>query len=434
MKLPKFITNNIILKITSVNGAVISVRLVIAIFVQRFITVTFGETGHALIGQVRNIIPMLTSTSTLGVFNGIVKYVSEYRNDKPELAKLFSSVALFGFIGVILTSSVLFFNANYFASKLLADVNYNYIIKILALIVPFIAIHRIFNGVINGISDYKSYAKVDLVGYLFGVILLCVGLYYKELSWVLTAIAVTPFLQFLVLIIVFGKVLTKYINFRKIRFGLAYKNQLAAFALMSFVSTVLINYIEIDLRTRLINSINIEQAGYWTAVTNLSKNYMVFSTGIFTLYVLPKFAQIQTKQKFYTEVFHIYKTILPVFAVGMILVFLLKNVIIELLYPGFTEMVPLFKWQLLGDFLRLTAFVLAYQFLAKKLVKSFVITELISIGLFYTLSLWLIQFYEAEGIVMAHFIRNIIYLFVVALFIRHYFRRQKQNTNVKEDL
>ena len=40
-------------------------------------------------------------------------------------------------------------------------------------------------------------------------------------------------------------------------------------------------------------------------------------------------------------------------------------------------MAPLFKWQLLGDFVKFVAIVLSYQFLANKQIKYFVVTELI---------------------------------------------------------
>jgi PST family polysaccharide transporter len=105
----------------------------------------------------------------------------------------------------------------------------------------------------------------------------------------------------------------------------------------------------------------------------------------------------------------------------MLIVYLFRDVIIQLIYPNFTGMEPLFKWQLLGDFVRLGSLVLAHQFLAKRLVKSFVITEVISLGLFFILSKVFIIQYGTEGIVIAHFVRYIIYFIVVVLMIRHYF-------------
>jgi PST family polysaccharide transporter len=182
---------------------------------------------------------------------------------------------------------------------------------------------------------------------------------------------------------------------------------------MSFVATFLINTVELDIRTQIANKIAIEEAGYWTALTFVSKNYMVFITGILSLYVLPKFAAIKDKIAFRKEVSYVFKSILPLFAVGMVLIYLFRNLIIDLIYPNFTGMAPLFKWQLLGDFFRLMALILSYQFLAKSMVKSFVLTELISLALFYILSTSLLNVYGTEGVVMAHFIRYVLYFLIV---------------------
>ncbi|EDP71781.1 O antigen flippase [Flavobacteriales bacterium ALC-1] len=425
MKLPEFIRNNIVLKITSLNAVVISIRLVISAYIQWLLATTLGAAGIANIGAIRNVMSMLTSTSTLGTFNGVVKYVAEFKKDQPELSKVFSTITVFTIIGSLCSSAVLIFGASYLSEYLFNSENYIFIFQILAVIVPFIAVNRVIGGVVNGISDYKRYAKIELISYLLAALVLVLGLYYSELKGVLIAIAIAPIIQLVVLVIVFGKTLKKYVPFNALRLNFNYKNELLAFTLMSFISTFLLNYVELDIRTLITDEVNINEAGYWTAITFISKNYMVFATGLFTLYVLPKFASIHSKQEFKNEVVNIYKTILPIFALGMILVYLLRNYIIKFIYPEFTGMEPLFKWQLLGDFIRLGALVLSHQFLAKRLVKSFIITEVISLVLFFVLSKVFIQHYGTEGIVIAHFVRYIIYFIIVVFVIRGYYNIER---------
>ena len=108
---------------------------------------------------------------------------------------------------------------------------------------------------------------------------------------------------------------------------------------------------------------------------------------------------------------------MPVFALGMILIFVFKNSLIQLLYTDeFIGMSNLFKWQLIGDFVKLIALVIAYQFLAKKQLTYFVLTEVFSIILFYVFSKYFIQIYGTEGVVFAHFVRYVLY-FILVLFI-----------------
>ncbi|WP_111684343.1 O-antigen translocase [Winogradskyella tangerina] len=424
MKIPKFLRENIILKITSLNAVVITIRLVVSVFVQRLLAITVGEAGIASIGQVRNAMVMLTSTSTLGIFSGVVKYVAEYKENKPELAKLFSTATVFLISGSIVSALILFFGATYFSDFLFKSEDFVYVFKVLAVIVPFIAINRAIGGIVNGLSDYKRYAKIELISYLLATLALLLGLYTSNLDGVIIAIAFAPIIQLIVLGFVFGKTLKSYIKLKDINLSLSYKNKLLAFTLMSFVSAFLLNYIEINIRTKVANEININEAGYWTAMTFISKNYMVFATGLFTLYVIPKFANIHTKSAFKNEVANIYKTILPVFGLGMILVYFLRNLIIDIIYPDFKGMEPLFKWQLLGDFVRLCALVLAHQFLAKRLVKSFIITEIISLVLFYALTLIFIKEYETEGVVIAHLVRYLIYFVIVVFVLWMYYRNR----------
>lgn len=422
MKLPKRIKENIILKITSLNAVVITIRLIVSVFVQRLLAIMVGEAGIASIGQVRNLMVMLTSTSTLGIFNGIVKYVAQHKENKPELTKLFSTATAFLILGSFISAIVLFFGADYFSKYLFNSSGFVYVFKVLAVIMPFIAVNRAVNAIVNGFSDYKKYAKIELIGYLLATVALLVGLYTSNLDGVIIAIAFAPIIQLIVVGFVFGKTLKTHVSFSSLKLNLVYKNKLLAYTLMSFVSAFLLNYIEINIRTKVANDISVNEAGYWTAMSFISKNYMVFASGLFTLYVIPKFANIYTKTAFKQEVFSIYKTILPIFGLGMVLVYLFRNLIIEIIYPNFTGMEPLFKWQLLGDFVRLCALVLAHQFLAKRLVKSFIITEIMSLALFYILTVVFMKYYKTEGVVIAHLVRYIIYFVVVVFVISLYYK------------
>jgi len=410
---------------TSLNAGVIGVRLLVSLFIQRLLAVMVGEVGIAKIGQLRNLMQLLTSVTSGGVFNGIVKYVAEYKDDKEKLVKLFSTSFVFVVIGSITSSLLLFLNANRISSYLFDSNDFSYLIKLLAVVIPFISVQRVFNGVVNGLSQYKKFAKIDLFSYLFSAALLVFFLYEYNIDGALLAIAITPVIQLLVLLIIFFKVLKEYVQFSKLSFKTPFAKGLLAFSLMSFFSTVLLNLVEIDLRSMITDKITEVDAGIWTAMTNISKNYMVFSISIFSLYVLPKFASIHTQSGFNKELGKIYKTLLPIFGVGMILVYFLREYVILIIYPDFTGMSSLFKWQLMGDFIRLASLVLMHQFLAKKLVRSFIFSEVISIGLFYILANYLSSIYGVEGVVMGHFIRYVIYFFIVFYLVMRYFKKQK---------
>ena len=422
MKLPKFISNNLILKITSLNSLVVGVRLLMSLVVQNFLAQYTGQAGIAKVGQLRNISSMLMSLTSLGTFNGVVKYVSEYKSDQKTLLKLFSTLYVFSFIASIVSFCVLFFWASYFSNKLFFSDTYVVVFKVIAVAVPFISMNRIFSGVINGISDYKKHTKIEFVSHFLAAILLLASLYFYSIKGVLIAIALTPIIQFTVLLMIFGKLLKDYIDFNSISFKIPFLKQLLGFTLMSFVATVLSNYIEIDLRTLITDKISEAEAGSWTAMNSISKIYMQFLIAIFSLYILPKYAAINTLFEFRTEIKKVYKSLVPLVFIGMLLVFAFRKILIEFIFTeAFLGMAILFKWQLAGDFIRFIANVMSYYFLAKKQINYFVSTQLIGLAMYYIFSRLYLPSYGTEGVVMALFVSNLIYFASVLFILRKTF-------------
>ena len=426
MKPLKFLKENILFKITSLNAAVIIFRLIIGFFIQRELTQFLGKSGYAKVGSLRNLMQILNSVTSLGVFNGIIKYVAENKENKRELRKVFSTSLVFVLFGSVISFIFLFFNATYVSEYFFYTSEFSYLIKLIAIITPLIGVQKIFNGLINGLSKYKKFVKIELFTYCVSSIIVIFSLYNYHLHGVLFAIAIIPVVQLLIMLFLLFKLLKEYIPFSKLQLNTPYRKNLLAFTSMSLVSGVFLNYLEVNIRGMIEYKISIQEAGIWTGMTTLSKNYMVFSNAIFTLYVIPKFTRINSKENFFTEIGKIYKTLLPIFAIGMILIYFLRFTFIQYVFIGFDEMAPLFKWQLLGDFVRLASIILAYQFVAKKLVKSFIFTEIISLGLFFILSYFLVDIYGVSGVTIAHFLRYIVYFFVVLLFILHYFSKAKQ--------
>ena len=422
MKLPKFIRNNLILKITSLNSLVVGARLLMSLVVQKLLAEYTGQAGIAKVGQLRNVSSMLMSLTSVGTFNGVVKYVSEYKSDQKNLLKLFSTLYVFSFTASVVLFFGLFFGASYFSHKLFLSDAYAVIFKVMAVAVPFISMNRIFSGVINGISDYKKHTKIEFISHFLAAVLLLVSLYFYSLKGVLVAIALTPIIQFTVLIIIFGKLLKDYVDFKSISFKIPFLKQLLGFTAMSFVATVLSNYVEIDLRTLILEKISEAEAGSWTAMNSISKIYMQFLIAIFSLYILPKYATINTSFEFRIEIKKIYTSLVPLVFIGMVLVYVLRNVLIEVIFnEAFLGMAILFKWQLAGDFVRFIANVLSYQFLAKKQIKYFVSTQLIGLAMYYVFGRYYLSSFGTEGVVIALFVSNLIYLGIVFFVLRNTF-------------
>ncbi len=397
--------------------------MVFSLISQKALAILVGAEGIALVGSFKNVVSFFEKFSVLGVSNGLVKYISEYKEDKEKLNQLFSTTFLFSAVATILSFSILFFGANYINQLVFGDGrDFVVVFKILAFVIPFFALNAIINALLNGLSAYKIFTKAT-----FGVVVintvLIVGFTIKyALYGSLLAIVLIPIIQFVYYFALTYKTSFTYINLKRLSLNLNFKNKLLSYSLMTILVVLFSNINDIAIRRLIEHKVSIIDSGYWTAMNSISKTYMQFTAAIFPLYILPKYAKITDTFNFRKEVKHIYKMLLPLLVIGLFLVFLLKTQIIKLLYTSeFLEMSKLFKWQLLGDLVKFIALVIAYQFLAKKQTVNFVVTELFSVIVFYILSVYLIGYYGTEGVIIAHFIRYILYFIVVLFILRHTF-------------
>jgi PST family polysaccharide transporter len=173
------------------------------------------------------------------------------------------------------------------------------------------------------------------------------------------------------------------------------------------------------IRKKIIVSLGIEQAGYWEAMGRISSYYLLFVSSILGLYFLPKLSVAKnnndTKQLFREY----YKTIVPLFILGMLGLYFFRDFIIQILFTkAFSPVATLFFWQLIGDSLKVASLILGYEFFAKKLTKAFIFFELLSLSILYISSLFFVSKYGIKGIVMAHSLTYFIYFVCLALFFR----------------
>ena len=426
MQLKDFIKNNLLFKMTSLNGVVMASKLVISVFVQRLIALHLGEVGVHKIGQLRDMLNMVTTFSALGTFNGVVKHVAETKYQQKQLKNVLSTSFLLTLLGSFLVFVVLFFSSGYVSKSLFGTSAYAWVIKIMAILSPTIGIQRLFYAVASGLSVYKKIAIIDFVGYLLATACTLILLLTHHLEGVFLSIIISPIFQLIILIVLLFRFFKKRLKL-SLSFDPEIVKSFMVYAMMAFVSSVLINYISIDIRNMLTNKLSETESGTWTAMTNISKNYMLFSSTLFTMYVLPKFSQIHNVADFKKETLYIYKTLLPIFGFGMLLLYFLRDWIVGLIFPGFDDVADLFKWQLIGDFIKLASWILSYQFFAKRLFKYFIFTEMLSLIIFYLLANYFVDIFGVEGVVIADMMRYFIYFIAVLLCVVHYFKQQKKN-------
>jgi PST family polysaccharide transporter len=121
------------------------------------------------------------------------------------------------------------------------------------------------------------------------------------------------------------------------------------------------------IRNKIIAGIDIETAGLWEGMNKISTFYMLVFTSLLTLYLLPKLAENKTICGYKAIMTDYFKFVLPLMIVLFGLVFIFRILIIRVfLTPDFLLIKDFFYLQLIGDFIKVVGFSLAYQFHAKQ--------------------------------------------------------------------
>lgn len=420
MEFIKKISKTNLFKITSLNSLSVVLRLFIVLITSKVIAIFIGPIGLALLGNFRNFVGSFETVSTLGFQNGIVKYVAESKEKEIELKKYVSTIVI-SISVVSLLLSVFLFSFSDFCNELIfgVDFKYSFIFKAFAFALPWYAMSLVLVSIINGLGRFKNVIYISIIGNCIGLLVSVFFITKFQVNGALLSIIITPSILFLISFYYINKefsllefVRFYYFDFKMIR-------NLSSYFLMALVSGVVGSIVYLAVRKNIIATIGIQEAGYWEAISKISSYYLVFISSILTLYFLPKLAVAKNNKQTKKVFWSFYKTIFPVFVVGLIIVYFIRIFIVKLLFTNeFLPVTDLFFWQLFGDIFKVASLILGYQFFAKKLTFAFIISEFLSYGILYFLSDYLIRTIGLEGIVMAQAFDNFIYLLVLVIYFR----------------
>ncbi|NRA92027.1 MAG: O-antigen translocase [Psychroserpens sp.] len=416
-KLLKYINTNVLFKVVHLNSATIATKIIAGLLTSKAIAIFIGVEGMALIGNLRNFLSAIQSFAILGFYNGFVKTIGKCKDDVIELSKTLSTTYYLGFFSTLLMSFLCYYNADSINTFLFSDnYNFEYVIEVLALALPFYSLNMFCFGIMNGFSNYKMLLIINIIGQVLGLLVTLYLIYIEHIDGALVAAVIAPSLIFLITLvgIINRRNLTGKIQISQV--SLSVVKVFAPFAVMALVTAIALPFTSILIRNFIIEELGIQQAGYWEAMNRISDYYLMFVTSIITLYIIPRFTEIESKKEIRKEVFDFYKSVMPIFGIGLLLIYFLRPYIIKLVFTQeFQPVEDLFFWQLLGDFVKVLSIVIAYQFIAKKMFAQFIVIEVFLVVMLYLTSVYLIEVFGIEGAVMGHFVSYLMHYFIVIL-------------------
>lgn len=420
MNFIKKILRTDLFKVTSLNSVSVLLRIGTGLITSKLLAVFVGPSGMALVGNLRNFSSSLESVTTLGFQSGVVKYVAEYKEDQKELQKIISTVFISLLLVAVVSSFGLYFFADFWNRQIFGDhFEYEMVFKVTALVLPWYAISIFLISVLNGLGKFKKVIWANILGNAIGLLVSIYMILNFQTLGALLSIVISPSLLFFVSFYFINKEFPFFTTVRSSCFDFQIIKKLSSYSLMALVSAVLGPLVFLAIRKNVILVVGLEQAGFWETITRISTYYMMFVSTILTVYFFPKLAAVKKREETKAVFWSYYRNIFPLFIVALIIVYLARFFIIQLLFTKeFLPVTSLFFWQLIGDFFKAAALILGFQFLAKKMTTAFILSEIASFALFYILSLYLVPLFGVEGVVMAQAFNYIVYFLVLVVCFR----------------
>ncbi|MGE5944959.1 MAG: O-antigen translocase [Flavobacteriales bacterium] len=416
-KLIDYINNYVLIKITSLKTASVVIRIIAGILTSKAIAIFIGAEGLALIGNLRNFVGSTQTIATLGFYNGVVKYVSKFKDDLKNLSKTLSTVFYLGFTSTILVSFFCYFKADLINNIIFPTYNdYAYVIRIFAIVLPFYSLNMFSFSIMNGFSKYKILIIINIIGQILGVSIAVLLIYQNRIDGALISVVIAESIIFLITLvgITNRRSLAPLIQVKQ--FNWKFSKKMVPYSVMALFSAVILPLVALVIRSYIIENVGYKDAGFWEAMTRISKYYLMLVTSLMAVYMLPRFSEIDNIKEFRKEVFSFYKAVMPSFVIGLLAIYLLRSYIVVFIFSKeFEPVESLFLWQLLGDLLKVLSMVIVYQFLAKKMFWHYIVTEIFFLVMLYLTSIYFVDEYGVKGAVIGHFVSYLIYYAIILL-------------------
>ena len=386
------------------------VKIGAGLLVVKLLAVSYGPSGIGLAGNFRQLVTVLGVLAGAGIFNGVTKYVAQYRDDPQALRQVVgtSSARVLGFSSLLAVAFVL--AAAPLSRALFGHDRYQDLVRLVALVQMGIAWANLLLALLKGFRDAAGNALALIAGSLHGVLAyrLCwkVGGYLGALL----GLALVPALVVIPAAAILARRKIIPLDYLRPRWDAALAGQLGKFTLMALITSVTLPIAYVMMRNLLAAHYSWDEVGIWQGVSSISDAYLQFITASFSVYLLPTLSRLSAKKEITREIGKALKFVLPAVAAASLAVWLLRDVAIWLLFSAkFTAMRDLFAWQLVGDVLKVGAYVYGYLVIARASLRFYILAELSQFALLTGFSHWLIPAHGAAGAAQAYMATYIVY-------------------------
>ncbi|WP_434610364.1 O-antigen translocase [Pseudomonas sp. D2-30] len=408
------------LKTGLLNGLAVSVKMLTLLCINKVLAVYVGPSGYASLGQFQNAVQMITTFASGAINTGVTKYTAEYHEDVVLQRSVWRTAGTISICGALAVGLIVALFNKELALWFLKRSDYGSVFIWFSISLIFFVTNALLLAILNGRKDIFRFVTANVCGSIFALVITTIMAMRLGLYGALVALAIYQSLSCIVTFIIVFK--APWFHVGDIFGGVNKKIavNLLKFTAMALTSAACVPLSHIFIRAHLGHTLGWESAGYWEAVWRLSAAYLMFITTTLSVYYLPRFSELKEADAIIYEIRRGYKVILPIAAFCGLAIYLLRDLVIQLLFTSqFYPMRDLFGWQMFGDTLKIGSWILAYLMLGKAMYKTFIITEVFFAASFVVLTFYFTNLYGLQGVAIAHAANYAAYWLIMGCCMSH---------------
>lgn len=365
-------------------------RMLVNLVVIKLIAVAIGPVGLGAIGNLISVLTFVMVFAGGGVANGVTKYVAQHRGQPRIMLRFIESALALG----ISVSGVVFL-VSLFAAEPIAQALFGTpTLWWLAPIFGF-AHFSCFLGtttiaIANGNQRSDIFAAISIFAYVG-----CIPVAYlliEQFGFAGSAMALMAMAGCTGIPALWVALRSSLLRSVKLRFHGAELRLLLRFSGMAFASAVTFPLAEILIRTALTSQLGLADTGIWQASIRLSGAILGFYTVFLATSYMPRLSAITDTR---ASLSFVYSSLLRTggaFAILAFAVYFSRSLIVPLLFSAeFRPLEPLLAWQLLGDFFRVSAYVIGFLVIARARLSLHIGAEIVQYTIYAGISLAIIH-------------------------------------------
>jgi len=403
-------------------GSATFFNLFVGIVKTKIIAVFLGPSGIGLYSLLKQT---LQTTTTLATFNGRVALVQGLSSKSGEAREgyLLTVARIFAVSGGVITILLLFF-APYIARWVFAksDPEFINLIRWLSVPVLFSSANVYMMGVLNGYRAIGRMAIAQVAGALASALAVypLVKLGRPEIFVALPAITSGTSLLVSTYFALRAGWLSPLRQWIRDSWQRGHVSHFFSIALTTLVTGFAAMGSLLAVRAMFVRYGGLASAGIFDVAWTLSATYVMLALSSFGTYYLPTLSGTQDLTARAALIQRLLRTTIVLGMPLIVGVIVFKPLLIPLLYSGeFNPALRIIRWMLIGDYLKVTSWVLAMPILAYADMKVFLGTEVAWRGAFTGIAAWsLFQWEDIQGVGIGFLGLYAIYL----LYVLHYCR------------